>query len=121
MAKSKKSSKSAAKKKPNPGTAVKTAEKPSALKQAEAKAEQIVNAKEKTEKNGKSGAKKPNAAAKFFRELKSELKKVVWPSKKTVLNNTGVVLAVMCISALVVAGIDSVFTAALKAITELAG
>ena len=30
----------------------------------------------------------------WFREMKSELKKVVWPNKKTVLKNTGTVL--MC-------------------------
>ena len=28
----------------------------------------------------------------WFREMKSELKKVVWPSKKTVAKNTGTVL-----------------------------
>ena len=30
--------------------------------------------------------------AKYFRELRSELKKVVWPNKQTVLKNTGTVL-----------------------------
>ncbi len=29
----------------------------------------------------------------WFREMKSELKKVVWPNKKTVIKNTGIVLA----------------------------
>ena len=29
----------------------------------------------------------------WFREMKSELKKVVWPNKKTVIKNTGTVLA----------------------------
>ena len=29
---------------------------------------------------------------KYFRELKSELKKVIWPDKKTVMKNTGTVL-----------------------------
>ena len=29
----------------------------------------------------------------WFSEMKSELKKVVWPNKKTVLKNTGTVLA----------------------------
>ena len=29
---------------------------------------------------------------KYFRELKSELKKVTWPNKATVLKNTGTVL-----------------------------
>ena len=28
----------------------------------------------------------------WFREMKSELKKVVWPSKETVVKNTGTVL-----------------------------
>ena len=28
----------------------------------------------------------------WFREMKSELKKVVWPDKKTVVKNTGTVL-----------------------------
>ena len=28
----------------------------------------------------------------WFREMKSELKKVIWPDKKTVLKNTGTVL-----------------------------
>ena len=38
--------------------------------------------------------------AKYFRELRSELKKVVWPSKKTVLKNTGtVLLCSLCIGA----------------------
>jgi preprotein translocase subunit SecE len=30
---------------------------------------------------------------KFFKELKSEIKKIVWPSKVQVVNNTGVVIA----------------------------
>ena len=38
------------------------------------------------------------AIAKYFRELKSELKKVTWPSVQTVLKNTLVVVAcVVCV------------------------
>jgi len=33
-----------------------------------------------------------NRISKWFREMKAELKKVVWPSKKQVLQNTVVVL-----------------------------
>ncbi len=33
--------------------------------------------------------------ARFFKDLKSEFKKVVWPTKKQTLQNTGVVLAFM--------------------------
>ena len=37
-------------------------------------------------------AKKKKHRGLWFREMKSELKKVVWPNKKTVLKNTGTVL-----------------------------
>ena len=43
----------------------------------------------------------------WFREMKSELKKVVWPSKKQVINNTLVVLAAVAISAIFIGGLDS--------------
>lgn len=60
----------------------------------------------KSSKKEKAKTKKTNRVAKYFRELKSELKKVVWPSRKQVLNNTGIVLAVMCIVGLFLTGID---------------
>ena len=37
-------------------------------------------------------AKKKKSRGQWFREMKSELKKVVWPNKQTVLKNTGTVL-----------------------------
>ena len=37
-------------------------------------------------------AKKKKDRGRWFREMKSELKKVVWPNKKTVLKNTVTVL-----------------------------
>ncbi len=37
-------------------------------------------------------AKKKKDRGLWFREMKSELKKVVWPDRKTVLKNTGTVL-----------------------------
>ena len=37
------------------------------------------------------------AIAKYFRELRSELKKVVWPTPKQVLKNTLIVLACVLI------------------------
>ncbi len=33
--------------------------------------------------------------SRFFRDLRSEMKKVVWPSKKQVLNNTAVAFVMM--------------------------
>ena len=67
----------------------------------------------KSAKNGKS-AKKQNGFVKYFKDLKSEFKKVVWPSWGKVVNNTGVVLAFMVVSALFIWGIDSGLSALLK-------
>lgn len=47
--------------------------------------------------------------AKYFRDVKSEMKKVVWPSKSQVVNNTIVVLVVVAVASLVVLGLDSLF------------
>ena len=58
-------------------------------------------------------SKKPNffvrtgkKFAKWFREMKSELKKVVWPSGKQLVNNTLVVLAAVLVVGVVVVLFD---------------
>ena len=43
---------------------------------------------------------------KWFREMKSELKKVVWPTPKALRNNTLVSLGMMVASAIVIWGFD---------------
>lgn len=65
------------------------------------------NKKEKKDK--KSEKKQPNKVAKWFKELKIEFKKVVWPTKKTVINNTSIVLAVVAAAAVIVGLLDSGF------------
>ena len=47
--------------------------------------------------------------AKFFRDTRSELKKVVWPSKKDTRDNTVVVLIVVAIAAVAMIALDSAF------------
>lgn len=59
-----------------------------------------------TEAKVKAKKKGPNRFVKYLRDLKSEIKKVVWPSRKQLLNNTGIVLTVMVITALFLAGVD---------------
>ncbi len=54
----------------------------------------------------KSKKKKQNRIAKWFKDLRTEFKKVVWPSKKKVLNNTGIVLATMLVATIFVGGLD---------------
>lgn len=47
--------------------------------------------------------------SKFFRDTKSELKKVVWPSKADVKTNTIVVLITVAIAAIVMILLDAIF------------
>ena len=42
--------------------------------------------------------------------MRGELKKVVWPEKKQVLNNTGIVIIALIISACIICGFDFVIT-----------
>ncbi|NCC68156.1 MAG: preprotein translocase subunit SecE [Clostridia bacterium] len=57
----------------------------------------------------------------WFRDLKSELKKVVWPTKEQTINNTVVALVVTFASALLLWGFDSVAQAGVKALISLVG
>ena len=61
----------------------------------------------------KEPEKKPNVfkkigsiISKFFRDIKSEIKKIVWPTPKTTFRNMGYVLLSMIIVGLVIAGLD---------------
>ena len=58
---------------------------------------------------------------KWFREMKSELKKVVWPTAPVVAKNTGVSLAVMLVSALFLWGFDELAQMLIRALFTLAG
>ena len=55
----------------------------------------------KPEKAKPEKAKKTSVFSKigrYFRDLRSEFKKIVWPSKKQIINNTVVVLICMAIT-----------------------
>ncbi len=58
---------------------------------------------------------------KWFREMKSELKKVIWPTRKTLFNNTLVSLVMMVASAVVIWGFDELAQMLVKALFTLAG
>ena len=59
--------------------------------------------------------------AKWFREMKSELKKVVWPTPKQLLNNTVVSVVVMVASAIVLWGFDMLASGLVHALINIAG
>ena len=45
----------------------------------------------------------------FFKDFKAELKKVIWPAPKQLVNNTGVVISIVLITAALVFALDAVF------------
>ena len=56
---------------------------------------------------------------KWFREMKSELKKVVWPTPKQLTNNTFVALVVMAIAAVFLWAFDSIASRAVELLFTL--
>jgi preprotein translocase subunit SecE len=63
----------------------------------------------------------PKKVAKWWREMKSELKKVIWPTPKQTVNNTVVALVVMVASAIVIWGFDRIAELIVKAVISIAG
>ena len=64
----------------------------------------------KANKAKKEEPQKPNVfqrIGKWFRDLKIEFKNVTWPTKQTVMTNTGVVLSVIVIGSVVIGLLDS--------------
>ena len=58
---------------------------------------------------------------KWFREMKSELKKVVWPTPAQTAKNTGVALVVMAVSAVVIWAFDQIAQSGIQALITLVG
>jgi preprotein translocase subunit SecE len=77
-------------------------------------------AKTKTKPKQKHPEQKKKTIIKYFRDATAEFKKVVWPTKKQVINNTAVVLAAILVSSLAVLGLDSLFMGALKLVLKMA-
>jgi preprotein translocase subunit SecE len=62
-----------------------------------------------------AAAKRPKRSpARFFKDAKAEFKKVVWPTPKQVLNNTGVVLTAIVLTAAIIFSLDSLFALVLE-------
>ncbi len=64
-------------------------------------------------KETKKKAKKPGFFKKiggFFREYRSELKKVVWYPRDRVLHDTGIAVAVLVVCGIIIGVLDLLFT-----------
>ena len=78
----------------------------------------------KAEKKAKPAEKKPGVFARigrWLRELKSELKKVQWPSKKQTVNNTGIVIACVGVVGLFIWIFDFAASGLINALINLVG
>ena len=59
--------------------------------------------------------------AKWFREMKSELKKVIWPTRKQLTQNSLIALGVMLVSSVVLWGFDELAQMLVRVLFTLAG
>ncbi len=78
------------------------------------------------EKKSKAAAKKAKPSffarvAKWFKEMKSELKKVQWPTAKTVAKNTGIVILCVLVVGVFIGLFDLLANAVIGALLRLAG
>ena len=74
------------------------------------------------EPNQKPAEKKPGIFArirKYFRDTKSEVKKVVWPTRQQIVNNTGVVIVCIIVVGAFIGVLDAVFTFGLQTLLKL--
>jgi len=85
--------------------------------------EEKKNAPEQKPAEKKAKKKKPggNPIAKWFRGLWSELKKVSWPTRAQIINNTWVVLVVTCVCAVAIWGFDYIAGLIIRTLIDFAG
>ena len=58
---------------------------------------------------------------KWFREMKSELKKVIWPTRQQLTKNSLISVGVMDVAAIVIWGFDELAQMLVRALITLAG
>jgi preprotein translocase subunit SecE len=85
-----------------------------------AKAEKASKVKKPKSDKGNVFARIGNSIAKFVKDFKSELKKIVWPERKTVLKSTGVVLTVVAVIGVIIFLIDTGLTQVIQLLSKAA-
>ena len=76
-------------------------------------------AKAKADKEKKPGVGK--RIARFFRELRSELKKVSWPARADTLKKTGIVIVCVIVVGIIVWIFDGIASSVIDALLSLFG
>ena len=87
------------------------------VKETEKTVEKKEKSKKATPKKNKIGLGK--RISKFFKDYKSELKKIVWLSPKTTAQYTGVVLVMMVVVSAFIFALDTVFGQLLLLVSKL--
>ena len=88
-------------------------------KKADKKAELAKRENEIKSRKAANDKKPKKSVRKFFRDTKSEFKKVVWPTGKQVWSWTAVVLVTIVITAAAIFGLDSVFNQLLRLLLKM--
>lgn len=65
--------------------------------------------------------KSGNRLVRFFKDMRVELKKVAWPTKKQTVNNTGIVIGVVLVAGAFVWIFDGIAGSLITALINLAG
>ncbi len=82
------------------------------------KAGKSTRARAQTKSSARSGREK-RSLRKFMREVRIELGKVSWPSRRDLMQSTLVVLVAVAIAAVYVAGLDAAFSEVVDQILNL--
>ena len=91
-------------------------EKKTVKKEDTSKAEKKVNPAKKV---GNFFVKIGKAIAKFFKDLRGETKKIVWPGRHMVLKSTGIVLAAILVIGAVIWLLDFAVSGAVKGLSNI--
>ena len=91
-------------------------EKKTVKKEDTSKAEKKTNPLKKV---GNFFVKIGKAIAKFFKDLKGETKKIVWPGRHMVLKSTGIVLAAILVIGAVIWLLDFAVSGAVKGLSNI--
>ncbi len=95
-----------------------------AKKEVSKAAEKVATPDKKEKKpanpNGNIFVRAGKAIKKFCKDLKGEIKKIVWPDAKTVLKSTAVVLVVVAVCGLAIFAVDQLLSLGLSGLKDVA-
>ncbi len=94
--------------------------KKTAAEASEKKKSDKANKPAAPKKEGNVFSRAWKAIKKFFKDVRGECKKVVWPDAKTVVKSTGIVLACVAVLGLIIWLIDTGLSAGVHALVNLA-